>query len=225
MIRSLPSVCFACLLAGLTAAVGCDSAEDNAVVTGVVTVDGDLAHRGSVTFHPVSGGPPATGRVFDDGSYTLRTGQGDRKTPESGDLAPGEYVVTVVVTGPSGDSERPGGPPMPGPRLMADKYATPETSPLKLTVKPGPNVFPLELERVGAEDAAAVAGPAASDGDAAAGSQGSGNEPAAETQPQQGDSDPAPASKPAPEPDKDAQPESGETNAAPAGDQTEAPKS
>ena len=39
-----------------------------------VTIDGELAHSGTVTFNPVGSGPVATGRIFDDGSYTIRTG-------------------------------------------------------------------------------------------------------------------------------------------------------
>ncbi len=211
MTKFLPTAAYACLLAGLAALVGCDAGKDNAVVTGVVTVDGDLARSGSVTFHPVAGGAPATGRVFDDGSYTIRTGQGDRKTADSGDLAPGEYVVTVVVTGPSGAPERPSGPPMPGPRLMASKYATPETSPLRFDVKAGKNLFSLELEGVGAEPPTDVAD---ANGNDANGNDAAAPEAGAESASESSD---APAEAP-----ESPEPESTDTNDAPQGDPSEA---
>ena len=120
----------------------------DATVQGSVTIDGELAHSGTVTFNPAKKGPVATGRVFENGSYTIRTGQGDLSDPDRGSIMSGEYVVTVTVTGPP-DTERAkeeGGPPAAGPRLMADKYAAKDTSDLKFTVKPGANVINLKLD-------------------------------------------------------------------------------
>ena len=66
----------------------------------------------------------------------------------------GEYIVTVVVNMPSVKDEAvgEGGPPKPGTRLSAQKYADEATSDLRVTVKPGRNVLPLELEGAKAED-------------------------------------------------------------------------
>lgn len=122
--------------------------EYDSVVTGTVTVDGELAESGTVTFHPVKEGRPAIGRIYPDGSYSLRTGQGDLRESDGGTVMPGEYVVTVSITGPpvTGEVIGQGGPPVPGPSLIARKYAERETTDLRRTVKPGANVFVLELD-------------------------------------------------------------------------------
>jgi hypothetical protein len=67
---------------------------------------------------------------------------------DGGKLKSGEYIVTVVVNMPSAHSATvgDGGPPTPGARLTAAKYADKGTTDLRATVKPGPNVIPFELE-------------------------------------------------------------------------------
>lgn len=118
----------------------------DAVVTGRVTVDGELAKSGTVTFHPVSGGKIAIGRINADGSYSLRTGQGDLREVDGGTVVPGAYIVTVSITGPPVPSVIEGAPPSAGPSLVASKYAMHDTSDLKRTVKSGEQVINLELE-------------------------------------------------------------------------------
>jgi hypothetical protein len=131
-------------------AAGCGGPayEYDSIVTGTVTIDGELAKSGTVTFHPVKEGLPSIGRIFPDGSFSLRTGQGDLKKTDGGTVVSGDYVVTVSVTGPPVEGSRvaEGGPPVPGPSLVAKKYARKDTSDLRRTVKPGPNVFVLELD-------------------------------------------------------------------------------
>jgi hypothetical protein len=130
---------------------GCNASTNkyDAVVTGTVTIDGELANNGTVTFHPMNGGKVAVGRIHPDGSYSLRTGQGDLNEVDGGTVVPGEYIVTVNVNGPAVENARvgEGGPLIPGPSLVAAKYATKETSELKRTVKSGSQVFVLELEK------------------------------------------------------------------------------
>jgi hypothetical protein len=132
-------------------AVGCGGPayEYDSVVTGTVTVDGELAKTGTVTFHPVEQGRPAMGRVHSDGSYSLRTGQGDLSQVDGGTIASGEYLVTARIVGPSpeGAATAEGGPPKPGPSLIAAKYRDKETTDLRYTVKPGEQVIVLNLER------------------------------------------------------------------------------
>jgi hypothetical protein len=159
----------ACATAAVVFVAGCSGPANkyDAVVTGTVTIDGELANNGTVTFHPVDGGKVAVGRVHPDGSYSLRTGQGDLHQVDGGTVVPGEYIITVTVNGPPQEDARvgEGGPLIPGPSLIAAKYATKETSDLKRTVKPGPQVFVLELER--AEPPVEDAGEAAAtDGEA-----------------------------------------------------------
>ena len=138
------------LIAVLAAPLGCGgpSASYDSTVQGTVIVDGELAGRGRVMFHPVDDGPPAYGNIFDNGTYSLRVGQGDLDDVDGGKLKSGEYIVTVVVNMPSAHSATvgDGGPPTPGARLTAAKYADKGTTDLRATVKPGPNVIPFELE-------------------------------------------------------------------------------
>jgi hypothetical protein len=120
----------------------------DSVVTGTVTIDGELAKSGTVTFHPVEAGRPAIGRIYSDGSYSLRTGQGDLSKGDGGTIASGEYLVTASITGPaeSGAVVSEGGPPKPGPSLIHKKYAQKDTTDLRCSVKPGPQVIVLDLK-------------------------------------------------------------------------------
>ena len=135
----------------LITAQGCGGPayEYDSVVTGTVTVDGDLAKSGTVAFHPVKEGRPAIGRIHPDGSYSLRTGQGDLTQVDGGTVMSGEYLVTVNITAPPAEGAvvAEGGPPIPGPSLIAAKYAQKSTTDLRFTVKPGPQVIVLNLER------------------------------------------------------------------------------
>jgi hypothetical protein len=141
-----------CVLAGC----GGPANQYDAIVTGTVTVDGELATSGTVTFHPVKQGIPAIGRINPDGSYSLRTGQGDLREADGGTVISGEYLVTVSITGPAalkvtgpaidGEAVAEGGPPIPGPSLISRRYAQKETTDLRHTVKPGMQVIVLSLD-------------------------------------------------------------------------------
>jgi hypothetical protein len=134
----------------LTAVTGCGGAANkyDATATGNVLIDGQLADRGTVTFHPEGGGAPAVGRIRKDGSFSLRIGQGDLSEADGGTLPSGEYLITVVVTGPPVPvPDIPDSPPHGGPRLMAEKYASTSTTDLHRKVEPGPNLFQFDLER------------------------------------------------------------------------------
>jgi hypothetical protein len=143
-------------IAACGASGGC-GAKPDATVQGTVTIDGELANRGTVVFHPVESGPPAYGTIDQNGTYSLRVGQGDLKEADGGRLHSGEYIATVVVNmlSSGGETLGPAGPPMPGPRLTAAKYADKNTSDLRITVKPGLNIVPLELEGAASEEASA----------------------------------------------------------------------
>lgn len=135
------------------ASAGCgDSATSsyNATVQGTVTIDGDLAPGGTVTFTPVKKGPVAVGAIAPNGSYSLRIGQGTSSDPDHNKIPSGQYVATVEITGPPGETapDNEGGPKPAGPRLMADKYASQETSDLTEEVTEGLNVVDLKLDGV-----------------------------------------------------------------------------
>lgn len=135
---------------GALAFTGCNNPTSNydSNVQGTVTIDGELAHGGTVTFSPKEKGPVATGVVAADGSFALKIGQGTTAEPNRSLIPAGEYVATVVVNGPpvKNTDEEDGGPPHTGPRLMADKYADKDASGLEFTVKKGSNVFDLKLD-------------------------------------------------------------------------------
>lgn len=136
-------------LIGCALLFGCGGAESpyDANVQGTVTIDGELAPNGSVTFTPVEEGPTAVGVIASDGSYALRIGQGDVGDPDSSMIPAGKYVVTAMITGPPPKSETPVvGPPPAGPKLIADKYASRNSTDLSFEVDKGPNVIVLKLD-------------------------------------------------------------------------------
>ena len=106
-------------------------------MTGTVTLDGKRLATGGVSFHPVNGGPVATARIQEDGSFELKTGK-------QHSLPSGEYRVTVMaveVVPPKTKYDVP----MPGKRLVPIRYGDLKQTDLRATVEPGSNVVALEL--------------------------------------------------------------------------------
>jgi hypothetical protein len=153
--RSVSRLSWSLLLGAiaLVAATGCGGFKKyGADVTGTVTIDGELARSGTVTFHPTDkAGKIAVGRIYPDGSFSLRTGQGDLGESDGGTVVPGEYIVTVVVSGPSPAPTTPGGPPPAGPLLIAERYIDRDTTDLRKTIVAGENVLAFELERAASD--------------------------------------------------------------------------
>ena len=124
-----------CLLLMLLSA-GC-AKQNGSAVTGTVTYVGKPLTTGAVTFQPIVAGPIAVGDIQSDGSFTLQTGS------EIG-LQPGEYLATVVATGPI--PEATPADPMPLPKLLVPaRYGDVNTSGLKYTITPGPNTIQIQL--------------------------------------------------------------------------------
>lgn len=198
LIRKAPFATPAGLLS-VVALAGCGNAPE-AVVTGTVLVDGELAERGQVAFYPVSGGPPALATVRDDGSFVIAVGRGDKINPDKSKVAAGEYVVTVMVNGPNVPGEE-GKPPSAGPRLSDAKYASRATSPLKQAVIDGPNIVVLDLDRAPVAELSEPEGKGVAEGDVDAGVA------------DEGEVNAAPESEPSgsAEPDTDASETGGET--------------
>ncbi len=116
----------------LVAIAGCGAPYASSV-SGLVTVDGaPITTGGTVTFHPPGDGAVAYGVIDASGRYTVNTGA-------TAGMTPGEYLVTVVSTGPSPAEE------VPGPLLTPNKYGTKQTTDLKATIKNGANDIPLNL--------------------------------------------------------------------------------
>lgn len=111
--------------------VGC--ARDWGAASGTATLDGKRMEKGMVTFHAVAGGADAYAQIQSDGSFYAMTGT------DKG-LKIGDYVVTVVnQTTPAASGEF-------AKLLSPEKYASPATSDLKVTIKPGTNVVELVLK-------------------------------------------------------------------------------
>lgn len=166
--RRVPA--FAALAASLLVAIGCGGPAHKygSEVSGTVTIDGELAPSGTVTFHPVAkDGKIAIGRIYPDGSFSLRTGQGDLRESDGGTVVPGEYIVTVVVSGPPTTPAAEGAPPGPGVPLIDKRYNSRDTSELRQTVTPGDNIILLELDGPVQEDSDT----SAAEGDAEAGEE------------------------------------------------------
>lgn len=103
-------------------------------VEGNATIDGRPLETGNVAFHPVAGGPTAYGSIVADGRFKLATG-------DRAGLKSGEYVVTVSSLTIPED-----GKGQTAKLLTPAQYARPETSPLRVTIRPGANAIALPLK-------------------------------------------------------------------------------
>ena len=121
-------------LLALAALAGCGGETRIPVVpvSGTIKFQGEAPSGAQVVLHPVAKSndqiiAPA-GTVKDDGTFQI-------SAYDAGDGAPpGEYVATVQwfkIVAEEGGSGR-------GPNVLPAKYASPETSPVKVTVKPEP---------------------------------------------------------------------------------------
>jgi hypothetical protein len=129
--RTIHSLWFLCGLLAL--APGCRRTLEGSI-QGTVTLDTAPLNRGTVTFHPVSGGAAAYGRIQADGSYTITTGN-------SRGLSAGEYIVTVVATAAPSDTRKD----VTGKLLTPLRYQNVGQSPLRFTVQRGGNKIDLPL--------------------------------------------------------------------------------
>lgn len=129
---------------------GQSGVDRNAKVTGVVTINGELATSGSVSFHPIDGGPVIYGTIGSEGAYRLKTGKGNVADPSESAVPSGQYIAVVRVALPTKSdtiaSDISGAPPKPGSLLVPAEYMDPETSPLDYSIKPGDNVINIDIE-------------------------------------------------------------------------------
>lgn len=108
-------------------------------VSGKVTYKGRAVPNGTVTFVPDPSGPPATGEIKPDGTYTLTT-------YSSGDGAvAGRHKVVIVAMEDAGEKLPEERKPLPPPIVPA-KYTSPATSPLTAEVKTEDNTVNFELK-------------------------------------------------------------------------------
>jgi hypothetical protein len=119
-------------LALMVLAAGCRSSVPLQPVTGKVTFRGALVTNGVVAFTPDAtrgeSGPVAYGRIREDGTYALSTG-------EAVGAGAGWYRITVAsfsTPPPKTLTPEPFQPPVP---LLPEKYRDPELSTLRCQVK------------------------------------------------------------------------------------------
>jgi hypothetical protein len=129
------------LLPGLLLLAGCSGeGMKTAVVKGKVTYQGNPVPGGTVTFVPDAGGPPATGEIRPDGTFTMTT-------YKSGDGAVlGKHKVFIVAmedTSGKLPEERSGTPPP----IIPNKYTSLATSPLTAEVADRENNVEFNLQK------------------------------------------------------------------------------
>lgn len=67
------------LVFALTVIAGCGSPKDIGTVSGTVTIDGQPAEKGSITFMPMEGGNPSSGATIENGKYSASVWPGKSK--------------------------------------------------------------------------------------------------------------------------------------------------
>jgi hypothetical protein len=110
-------------------------------VRGKALFEGTPTPGAVVTFHLIDKDSKRFTRAADamaeaDGTFALSTYAANDGAPA------GEYAVTVVWWKPLVDAEG-----KPGPNLLPERYAKPETTPLRATVKAGSNEAVLEMKK------------------------------------------------------------------------------
>lgn len=124
---------------------GCDVKKTP--VNGAVRLDGKPLAAASVALIAVNGGPLVSGVTDAEGRFQL-------ETAGRAGVKPGEYRVTVIkkeVTAASTDKDGHVGTVTPGRMaqekwLTPPKYASPDTSGLTITVKPGMTSLDCDLK-------------------------------------------------------------------------------
>lgn len=132
--------------------LGCDQGPQVAPVSGVVKFENTPVTQGTISFHPVAGGRPATGKLGAGGAFEL-------STFASGDGALlGEHKVTITAMeltdaapAPKSLSEeisQPAPRATSGPKarwIIPEKFSAQATSELTATVADGANSIEFDL--------------------------------------------------------------------------------
>jgi hypothetical protein len=104
-------------------------------VTGTVYYRSQPVFGATVCFQPIGDDkrPRPLGRTGKEGSFQLSTYLANDGAPE------GEYLVLIVWPGKEGDDDEKD--------LLGGRYAKPENSPWRITVRPGENrIDPFQIE-------------------------------------------------------------------------------
>jgi hypothetical protein len=117
--------------ATLSLAVGCQKAPTTGKVHGKVTFKGQPVKEGRVTFLNDKHGGAAEAMIAGDGTYAVPTG-----------VVVGDYLVEITPLVEMKDTDPGKSPPAPVEKAAPDipkKYRMQGTTPLRATVKSGPN--------------------------------------------------------------------------------------
>ncbi|QDT63330.1 hypothetical protein [Calycomorphotria hydatis] len=130
------------LLCVAAALIGCNTSDAPSYpkVTGSVTIDGQSATKGVVSFTPVNGGDSGVGIIQPDGSYQVRT------SVSSPGIPAGDYRVAVTIWEKEPGELLEDGSFAEGVPAIPEKYFNNETSGLSFTVsETGTNHFEIEI--------------------------------------------------------------------------------
>jgi len=138
-----PLVAMAAIAVCIVTATGCSKPEANRVavhpVQGTIQFRGQAVEGAFVSLHPqnaADGVPTPRATVAKDGSFTVSTYDGDDGAPE------GDYVVTVQWYKPV----RVGNDLVGGPNVLPARYASTQTSDVKVRIAAGENhLQPIQL--------------------------------------------------------------------------------
>lgn len=108
-----------------------------APVQGKITYKGSPVTTGTVMFVPTSGGPPATGEIQPDGTYSLKT-----YDPGDGAVLGNHTVAVTAMDLPAGTPEDPVAAPT---MLVPAEFGNPSTSGLTAEVAEGDNALDFDL--------------------------------------------------------------------------------
>src|SRR5262249_48096067 len=117
---------------------GCGGRAKLGRVSGRVTYKGEPVPNGAITFLPDESGPPATGTIGPDGTYTL-------VTPDVGDgavLGKHKVMITALRVGPARGAEAKD--PRPPP-IIPPRFGNTSTSGLPAEVREGANTIDFHL--------------------------------------------------------------------------------
>jgi hypothetical protein len=133
----LDTLVLAVILTAISLA-GCKPGPAIGEVRGKVTYKGKPVSEGTITFINPSGGGSGDAQLGPDGSYEIKGG-----------LVVGDYIVIVTPLIHYVDTDPGKTPPSPEEKPAPNiprKYRAQASSPLKATVKEGPNTFNFDMD-------------------------------------------------------------------------------
>jgi hypothetical protein len=125
------------VVATLLLAAGCQKGPATGTVRGKVTFKGQPVKEGRVTFLNDKQGGAAEAMIAGDGAYAVPNG-----------VVVGDYLVEITPLVEIKDTDPGKSPPAPVEKAAPDipkKYRMQGTTPLRATVKPGPNEINFDM--------------------------------------------------------------------------------